>query len=53
MNGFDGLSLLAWIIGLTFLAGCWMYAVAFCTAPYIPDTHPDALGSLDLKERGM
>ena len=50
---FTGFSILLWIIGLTFLAGCYLYAVAFCTAPYISDDHPDALTSLDMKERGL
>ena len=42
-----------WVLGLTFLAGCYMFAVAFCTAPYITDTHPDALTSMDRRELGL
>ena len=49
---FDGLSLLAWVGGLTILAITWFIACAI-SAEQIGEHHPDGFGSLDLKDRGM
>jgi hypothetical protein len=47
---FDGGTLLAWIGGLFVLSICWGLACLF-ESERIDESHPDALGSLDVRER--
>ena len=44
---FDGLNLLAWIIGLTVLWACWRCAVYLHDAERIEADHPEAVTGLD------
>lgn len=50
---FDGFMLLVWIIAPFYIWGLIELAWAVHNAPYISDDHPDALTSMDRRERGL
>lgn len=52
-SAFAGSGVHTWLIvaGIIFLA--WMTVRAIRMAETIPDAHPETLGSLDLRERGL